>query len=77
MRGCCVYARLMVEMYLSGMDTKTLAEKSHVNYASLRRKMRGIAPFRLDEATRIRNALECSLPLEKLFERVEEPNAPR
>lgn len=76
LRGSCVYARLMVEMYLAGMDNKTLAEKSMVNYASLRRKMRGETPFRLDEAARIRDALGCGLSLEKLFERVEESNAP-
>lgn len=75
MRGSCVYARLMVEMYLAGMDNKTLAEKSGIHYASLRRKMRGDTPIRLDEAARIRTALGSSLSLEKLFEKVEERNA--
>lgn len=75
MRGTCVYARLMVEMYLAGMDNRMLAEKSGINYASLRRKMRGDTPIRLEEAARIRRALQSNLPLEKLFEKLENPNA--
>lgn len=70
-RGCCVYARLMMEMYLSGMDNHTLAERTGIHYASLRRKMRGITPIKLDEAERIRTALSSHLPLEKLFEKAE------
>lgn len=71
MRGTCIYARLMVEMYLAGMDNRTLAEKSGIKYASLRRKMRGDTPIRLEEAARIRTALQSNLPLEKLFEKAE------
>lgn len=71
MRGTCVYARLMVEMYLAGMDNRTLSEKTGITYASLRRKMRGDTPVRLEEAKRIRDALKSTLTVEKLFEKVE------
>lgn len=74
MRGTCVYARLMVAMYLSGMDNKALAEKTGMTYSSLRRKLRGQTRINLEEAHRIRNALQCDLPLEKLFERAEDAN---
>jgi len=71
MRGTCVYARLMVEMYLAGMDNRALSEKAGITYASLRRKMRGDTPVKLEEARRIRDALKSTLPVEKLFEKVE------
>ena len=69
MRGTSTYARLMMEMYLKGMDCRSLSEKTGLTYATLRRKMRGSTPLRLEEALRIRNALGCQMPLETLFER--------
>lgn len=71
MRGTCVYARLMVQMYLAGMDNRELAEKTGMTYSSLRRKMRGETRINLEEAARIREALGCDLALDKLFERTE------
>ena len=64
-----IYLRLMAEMYLRGMDSHMLAEKTGIHYGTLRRKFRGQSPLLLDEALRIKEVLQCDLPLEKLFER--------
>lgn len=69
MKRPSVYAQVMVEMYLKGMDSLTLSRKTGMSYPTLRRKLRGDGAIRLEEAMRIRSALECDLPLEKLFER--------
>ena len=45
-----VYLRLMAEMYLRGIDSRMLAEKTGIHYGTLRRKFRGQSPLLLDEA---------------------------
>ena len=62
-----VYLRLMAEMYLRGIDSHMLAEKTGIHYGTLRRKFRGQSPLTLDEALRMKGVLLCDLPLEKLF----------
>ncbi len=69
MRGDCVYLQVMVQMYLRGWDSRTLAEKTGLTYTSMRRKLRGTAPLHLEEARRIQEALDCGLSLDKLFAR--------
>ena len=69
MSNACVYLQVMVQMYLRGMDSHALAEQAGMSYPSLRRKMRGEGSFGLEEAIRIKEVLQCDLPLEKLFER--------
>lgn len=64
-----IYLRLMAEMYLRGMDSRTLAVKTGIHYGTLRRKFRGESPLLLDEALRMKTVLGCSLPLETLFEK--------
>ena len=65
----CVYLRLMAEMYLRGFDSRLMAEKIGVHYGTLRRKLRGQSPLQLEEAMRMKEALQCKLPLEKLFDK--------
>ena len=67
MRGECIYLQVMVQMYLKGWTSQTLAEETGISYPSLRRKLRGVSPLQLEEARRIRQALGCDLPLETLF----------
>jgi len=72
MRGSCIYSQLMVQMYLAGVDNKTLAQRTGITYSSLRRKLRGQTRIQLEEARLIRGALGCEMPLDQLFERAEE-----
>lgn len=72
MRGECVYMQVLVQMYLKGWDSKTLAEKTGMTYTSIRRKLRGMAPMTLEEARRIQAALDCGMSLDALFARREE-----
>ncbi|MBQ7655378.1 MAG: helix-turn-helix transcriptional regulator [Clostridia bacterium] len=72
MRGDCVYLQVMVQMYIKGWDSRTLAEESGITYTSLRRKLRGMAPLSLEEARRIQEALDCGMSLDKLFARRED-----
>ena len=69
MRGECVYLQVMVQMYMKGWDSRTLAEKSGMPYTSMRRKLRGMTPLHLEEARRIQEALDCGMSLDKLFAR--------
>ena len=68
MKGESIYMQVMVQMYLKGWDNKTLAEKSGMNYTTLRQKMRGIRDLTLTEAKRIQSALNCGMTLDDLFE---------
>ncbi|MBR3106329.1 MAG: hypothetical protein IKH30_03975 [Clostridia bacterium] len=68
-RGDCVYMQVMVQMYMKGWDSRTLAEKSGMTYTSMRRKMRGLTPLYLEEARRIQKALDCGMSLDMLFAR--------
>lgn len=69
MKMISVYTCLMAQMYLRGMDSRELALRAGMPYASLRRKMRGDSSFKLEEAACIRKILKCDLPLEELFQR--------
>ena len=74
MNGTCVYAQLMAQMYLKGYDSHKLAERTRIPYTSLRRKLRGEVPLKLEEAFCIQETLECELSLNALFERREAPH---
>ena len=69
MRGECVYLQVMVQMYMKGWDSRTLAEKSGMPYTAMRRKLRGMTPLHLEEARRIQEALDCGMSLDMLFAR--------
>ena len=66
-RGDCIYLQVMVQCYLRGLDSRSLAEKAGMSYTSLRRKLRGISPMNLDEAKKIQTALNCGMSLDELF----------
>ena len=70
-KGQCVYVQVMVQMCLRGWDSRDLADKTGLTYSSMRRKLRGIAPLRLEEARRIQEALDCGLSLDQLFKRAD------
>lgn len=72
MRGECVYLQVVVQMYLKGWDSRTLAEKAGISYPSLRRKLRGASPMNLEEARQIQQALQCGMNLDTLFARRED-----
>ena len=72
MRGDCVYMQVMVQMYLKGWDSRTLAVQAGLSYTSIRRKLRGMSPLHLEEARRIQKALNCGLSLDELFFRKDE-----
>ena len=71
MKRSCIYAQVMVEMYMKGIDSHTLSRRTGLSYPTLRRKLRGDGAIRLEEALKIRLALESDLPLEQLFARRE------
>ena len=48
---------------------RQLAEETDISYVSLRRKLRGESPFMLEEAMKVRSALEVQMPLDMLFEK--------
>ena len=69
MKHTGVYAQVMVEMLLRGIDSHALSEKTGISYPTLRRKLRGEGSIRIEEAILIRSALSSDLPLEQLFAR--------
>ena len=69
MRSNCVYAQVMVQMFMKGWNMRQLAEETDISYVSLRRKLRGESPFLLEEAMKVRSALAVQMPLDMLFEK--------
>lgn len=69
MRSNCVYAQVMVQMFMKGWNMRQLAEETDISYVSLRRKLRGESPFLLEEAMKVRSALAVQMPLDTLFEK--------
>ncbi len=69
MRGDCIYMQVMVQMYLKGWDSRMLADQVGMNYTTIRRKLRGLSPFNLEEAKSIQRALNCGMSMEELFTR--------
>lgn len=68
MREECIYPEIYIQMYRRNLDSKKLSSLTGIGYASLRRKMRGITPFSIDEAKLIQKALNCRATLDELFE---------
>ena len=69
MRTHCIYAQVMVQMFMRGWNMRQLAEETDISYVSLRRKLRGESPFTLEEAFAVRDALQVELSLDALFEK--------
>ena len=69
MRTHCIYAQVMVQMFMRGWNMRQLAEETDISYVSLRRKLRGESPFTLEESFAVRDALQVELSLDALFEK--------
>ena len=69
MRTNCIYAQVMVQMFMKGWNMRQLAEETDISYVSLRRTLRGESPFMLEEAFAVRDALKVQMPLDALFEK--------
>ncbi len=69
-----MYLQVLVQMYMKGMNSHQLADRTGISYPSLRRKMRGTSPLQLDEARRIQSVLNCGMTLDQLFIRKETAN---
>ena len=57
----------MIQLYLRGWSYHTFSEKVGINYTTLRRKLRGVTPFTIDEAKRVQQVLDCGMSLDELF----------
>lgn len=65
----CVYMNLARKMLEKDIDTGTLANQVFISYPSLRRKMRGMTKFTLEEAQAICAAVGDGMTIEELFAR--------
>ena len=64
-----MYKRVEAGMVLTGVDKKELARVIGVSYNTLLQKLRGDSDFTLNEALKIKEAINSSDPIELLFER--------
>lgn len=67
-----MYPNLKAEMARQGVTMTELANRLKWYPAKLSAKMHGKQPFKLDECAAIKVALHVSIPLETLFENVEQ-----
>ena len=74
MRDECIYPEIYIQMYLQNIDSKALADLTGISYVSLRRKMRGITLFDIEEAKAIQKAFNCGKTLDELFKTLIEAN---
>ncbi len=65
----CVYPQVMAQLHLRAGTYRELARQTGIEYKMLCQKMAGSRPLRRDEAERIRAALGCVMPIERLFAR--------
>ena len=63
-----MYSNVKAELARKGLTVIDLSKASGIKYMSLVNKLNGKTPLKLEEARRIKNALDVDLPLEKLFE---------
>ena len=63
------YRLLLARMSLSGLRSSDVAERLGISFSTMRNKIKGVAPFTLEEAIRIRQILETDERLEVLFEK--------
>ena len=69
MNGSCIYVQVMLQMYMNNVSCRELSSRTGISYPTLRRKLRGDSDFLLSEALRIKETLNCGMPLETLFEK--------
>ena len=66
-RKPCVYQNISVAMLILEMKIDELANKTHINYKTLCRKLNGETAVTIEEAILIHDALGKPMPLEVLF----------
>ena len=62
-----LYPNLRAEMARQGLTIDKLATMLGISAASLSQKLRGLFPFTLNEAKKIKALLNVDIPLEELF----------
>lgn len=62
-----MYRNVKAEMIRVGVTSKTLAGELNVTLSTLSQKMNGKYPFTLNEAKKIKEVLNSTLPIEELF----------
>jgi len=65
-----VFKNVLLKMNENGMGMCDLADACGMTYPSIRRKLRGEGGITLEECLAVKAALQSDMPLEKLFERV-------
>jgi hypothetical protein len=63
------YKRLLSRMAISGHNSSSIGKLLGISYSTMRNKMKGQAPFTLEEALRVRQILAPEEKLEDLFEK--------
>lgn len=64
-----MYSNVKAELARRSMSVVDLSNKTGIRYQTLVDKINGKYPLTLDEARKIKSALEVDIPLEELFER--------
>lgn len=68
-RKPCVYKNVSVSMFELDMSISGLAERTHIGYKTLCRKLNGETAITIEDAIEIHKALGCPMPIEILFGR--------
>ena len=63
-----MYLNVKAELARRNMSLVDLSNKTGITYMTIVRKINGTTPLTLDEAKKIKKALDVDEPLEKLFE---------
>ena len=63
-----MYPNLKAEFARRGFTLEMVAKRLGVALSTLSQKLRGVYPFTLNEAKKLKEILETDLPLEVLFE---------
>ena len=63
-----MFSNVKAELARKGLTVVDLSNKTGIRYQSLSNKLHGKTPLKLEEALKIKTALDVDLPLEKLFE---------
>lgn len=71
MKRNVLYFHLEYERLCKNLSIQELADASGISYVSMRRKLRGEAPWQLEECMAVKKALNSDLPIETLFEKRE------
>lgn len=71
-----VFRRIEVQMTRMGITKEMLAELTGIHYKALLQKLNGTRSFTLDEALKLKAAIQTSDSIEILFDRQEELDLP-